>query len=770
MKRHIASAILVLGMALSGAPARAEEMWSEQSVEGAGPFHELFFADDLHGWAMGEEGLLYRSTDGGTEWELLMAPDMPDEMDIFFIDARTGWIAGSEGRIIRSDDGGQSWVYQVSGVEDDLMDIFFVDAQTGWAVGEDGLVLGTVDGGSNWALQEVDGPEEKVELTGIFCTGATRGWIVGQAGHILETRDGQRWQAVDFARIYIDPVLLEEGEEGEEGEEAAGDQRGSDSRSSNAVGEGQGDGEAAGDLNLRALFFLDARTGWAAGSNGAIFRTADGENWELMHAETGLNLSSVSFVDAQNGWAVGRLKQDGLLLRTEDGGATWTRQLLQTEGKAQFVFFVNERTGWVASEFETVFRTDDGGEEWTTLHSGFSRANMFNEVFFIDEEYGWVAGTGGQILKTRDGGKNWSDVSSATEQDMNDLIFFDRNRGLAVGDLGRILLTEDGGREWRVIASGADADLRSICFADAGNGWIAGMEGHVLHTEDGGRTWSRMSFADTLDFVQVFFADARNGWILGGREGMGEDAEHVDEEELEEGEEPEGSLLLRTDDGGATWTESVTGVKGLISVFFVDAQRGWGVTNDGSIVHTANGGNDWEVQKSLGISLHTLCFTDGEFGWAGGRDVLLRTTDGGATWSYASSPTIAQIEGISSVGDRVVWFVGNEGFILKYEAYEGITAVEDVATGLPGGFALAQNFPNPFNAETVISYNLPVSGQVELVLYNITGQRVAVLVEGVRAAGHHSVRLAGDDLSTGVYLYQLSIPGYREVRRMLLLK
>ncbi|MXW78801.1 MAG: T9SS type A sorting domain-containing protein [Gemmatimonadetes bacterium] len=94
---------------------------------------------------------------------------------------------------------------------------------------------------------------------------------------------------------------------------------------------------------------------------------------------------------------------------------------------------------------------------------------------------------------------------------------------------------------------------------------------------------------------------------------------------------------------------------------------------------------------------------------------------------------------------------------------------------VPQAFSLAQNAPNPFNGETLIRFALPQSSQVELTIYNLLGQPVAVLVQGPSAAGTFSVRWDGRDqtgraVTSGVYLYQLRAGDYTEVRKLLLIR
>lgn len=109
--------------------------------------------------------------------------------------------------------------------------------------------------------------------------------------------------------------------------------------------------------------------------------------------------------------------------------------------------------------------------------------------------------------------------------------------------------------------------------------------------------------------------------------------------------------------------------------------------------------------------------------------------------------------------------------VIILELMAGISEYEP----LPNTFAFHQNFPNPFNPETVIKYQLPVYSQVSLVIYNIKGEKVRTLVEEQKGAGFHSVVWDGrDDFgheeSSGIYFYRMRAGLYRKVNKMMLLK
>ena len=97
----------------------------------------------------------------------------------------------------------------------------------------------------------------------------------------------------------------------------------------------------------------------------------------------------------------------------------------------------------------------------------------------------------------------------------------------------------------------------------------------------------------------------------------------------------------------------------------------------------------------------------------------------------------------------------------------------DRGTALPTNFALGQNYPNPFNPSTVIPYQIPASSHVRLEVFNLLGQRLATLVDGVRLAGTHTAQwdatdAAGRAVGAGVYIYRLSGGGVSVSQRMVL--
>jgi hypothetical protein len=103
-------------------------------------------------------------------------------------------------------------------------------------------------------------------------------------------------------------------------------------------------------------------------------------------------------------------------------------------------------------------------------------------------------------------------------------------------------------------------------------------------------------------------------------------------------------------------------------------------------------------------------------------------------------------------------------------------AVEKILKDMfPQEYSLSQNYPNPFNPETTIEYQLPRSGKVQLMVYNILGQKVATLYDGFQKMGTHHVKWNGLDdkgnaVPSGLYLYRLKMGSITKTAKMMLLK
>ena len=85
-------------------------------------------------------------------------------------------------------------------------------------------------------------------------------------------------------------------------------------------------------------------------------------------------------------------------------------------------------------------------------------------------------------------------------------------------------------------------------------------------------------------------------------------------------------------------------------------------------------------------------------------------------------------------------------------------------------YELGQNYPNPFNPITHIRFNIPETGNTKLTVYNMMGEAVANLVNGVVSAGGHTVSWNAANMPTGVYFYRMESGNFTQTRKLLLVK
>ena len=289
--------------------------------------------------------------------------------------------------------------------------LHFVDAETGWIVGGSPFVSGgvagrTEDGGKTWRyVTGVTGGGPTSGLSAVHGFDRMRACAVGE-GIFLTFDGGQSWQRASAARHRA--------------------------------------------THLNAVFFLDASEGWAAGAGGVLHTTDAGLNWrEVDGEESGarhVNARVLWFTSARNGWIAG---QHGTLLRTRDGGETWSSVPFPSSsaGDARPYFFGGTWTdaarGWLVGDYGTILRTADGGDTWTAVDAGTHEA-FFTAIAFAGAD-GWIAGfiqhrrrgpapARSVVYRTRDGGTTWALERTLDGEELRALQALDADTAWAVGD------------------------------------------------------------------------------------------------------------------------------------------------------------------------------------------------------------------------------------------------------------------------------------------------------------------------------------------------
>lgn len=155
--------------------------WNELGMGVTLPLSSVKFLDRDTGWVVGKDRI-FRTGNGGDNWngQIVMSRLFTD---VFFTDASNGCIVGEEGVIWTSTDGGGSWTSRSSGVSTNLLSVFFVDQSHGWVSGESGTILKTTNAGVSWVKENV---QSQVIIPQIAMLSPTKGFAVGFDGVILK--------------------------------------------------------------------------------------------------------------------------------------------------------------------------------------------------------------------------------------------------------------------------------------------------------------------------------------------------------------------------------------------------------------------------------------------------------------------------------------------------------------------------------------------------------------------------------------------------------
>lgn len=588
------------------------------------------------GIIVGQSGTVFYSGDGGQTWSQATAITSADLTAVSLLDGGLAWATGADGSIWFSANGGQNWSSQQSGVSTALHDILFVNAQTGYAVGAKGVGLRSSDGGVTWTPMTTTFPA----WAGIYAVSfsdASHGWIGGQVGMLRQTSDGgATWQAVVS-------------------------------------------GLEANSIDILSLHMLPG-FGVLGGGNGIIATTTDGNTWTIQ-TDVGTNTRDVQKVlalSANDVWAAGAVKpapdsgDRGWWITQSSDGVHFSRRAGDF-GLTPHLYaaaFPSKDVGYVVGESSALGKTTDGGLTWAwqKVETGTTDQHRWWSISCPDSEHCWLSGRYGTIYATADGGQSWQRQSVAGYgKPFYAINMVDLDTGFlgAATGVPNMYRSANGGQTWEGSISDGTSVNVAISMLDANTGWTALRNFSYRWTTNGGQTWRRvidstMSQGIYID-LQILDAD-QNGqvdqaWFVGCRGPL------VDEE----CPTPEEGVIAHTADGSALDTTTTWEYQNLPAdtpplegIEMLDAQHGWVVGRDNTILYTDDGGAIWQkaaVEAPASSHLMDLAFADNTHGLTVGNDgAILRYLSPGRTLgSYQQDLLPPVIDG--QVGD---WYLGGE--------------------------------------------------------------------------------------------------------------
>ncbi len=158
-------------------------LWVDQGNIIDEDLEAVSFSDNNNGLIVGKNNLAIRTTDGGNNWVDAEASANEDFTTTFFADVNHAWIAGRNGEILHTSNSGNSWTSQFSPVDEDFSAMYFLDGSNGFIAGKNGTIISTTDGGNNWNLNSTD---VSVSINAIFIISPDKGFAVGDNGTVLK--------------------------------------------------------------------------------------------------------------------------------------------------------------------------------------------------------------------------------------------------------------------------------------------------------------------------------------------------------------------------------------------------------------------------------------------------------------------------------------------------------------------------------------------------------------------------------------------------------
>lgn len=584
---------------------------------------------------------------------------------------------GSEG-IIRSANNGLDWYKVNTGYNQALGRLKITDDHTGYAYGQSSL-LKTENSGETWFA--LDAPNTSSGTIYFYSTNI--GFMLGDGGIYKTTDGGKTWKKAIASTNFS---------------------------------------------QLNSAWFIDASNGFICGSGRTYLKTTDGgDTWQsadLGALGEGTNLVDITFTNANTGYI---LSSAGDVLQSNDGGNTWRRiSIVDEYGR---IFFKNETEGYVICG-SSVFKTTNGGVSWqkklqgsvykslaiSKTSSKYCVVGFFNGIYlndgtdtwntrsliprndflninFVDDNIGYVFSDA--IHKTTDGGVTWQSVMSTGGRIFSSY-FINKDVGFYSAN-NRIYRTTDGGKTW-VMADIEDYFQASkFHFINDQVGFIIGDNGKVFKTINSGLTWQNIphQLPGIYRAWGTQFLDAQIGFLL------------------------DGTKIYKTLDGCNTWTTLLLPLNRVYtSIHFLTEDIGLVGDSNGLMVRTTDGGITWsDVVTPTNILIKYFAFTDNLHGYAfananSGTGALIETFDGGLTWTFVmeNSAYFAQVL------NNQIFMCSRDGIVYKLSASPNIINAGYISGSTDVYLADKTNYTIPSIPNT--SFTWAVSGTADVEYIN----------------------------------------------------
>jgi photosystem II stability/assembly factor-like uncharacterized protein len=425
-------------------------------------------------------------------------------------------------------------------------------------------------------------------------------------------------------------------------------------------------------VEFNSVDFTDELHGMAVGTYFSIIRTDDGgATWTDISPGAQYSYygyKDVCFRNSSNSYITGD-ENVSFLLHSSDGGALWDTAFQATGGMFHQVQFVDENTGFLSGgNGNYFFKSTDGGENWEMIEvdPGIEELGV-GTIYFTGKETGFIDGSVGGtnwygiILKTIDGGLSWHEI--ITDYGGYKFYFINQDTGFTIGGspwyTNFVSKTTDGGESWELISDDLGTwSFQGLCMNTEGDGLIVGSYGQIYTSEDFGSNWEAAYSNACLgsSITKAFIMD-ENTILANICTYLGVPSNHA----------------LKSVDRGLTWSRAQEYPDGISSITFVNDSVGFYVGGTEGVYKSTDNGNSWQFfdLNIPELQMLSIDFFDDQTGFAAGSRYdygmqIYSTRDQGETWEQVFSDVFIMIDTynpyeIEFKDDSVGFIVGEIG-------------------------------------------------------------------------------------------------------------
>ena len=545
--------------------------------------------------------------------------------------------------------------------------------------------------------------------------------------------------------------------------------------------------------------------------DGGIFHSSSGGTiWDSFN--TGLSYNNVEgLMISLDGTKLFAGTYLGGVFRSTNNGANWSawsetnNDLTHTDIRA-FVKYSNGTGGtnlFAGTYGSGIFLSTDNGVNWYPRNTGLTTTLIKSLAVSPDGTYLFAGTEGGGVFRSTNDGTNWSSTS-LTNSDIGALLVSSDGAGVMKLFAGGYYST-DNGTIWSEIIPGFNSTVESF-IAISTNLLFAGTSGSgAFRSTNNGTSWSAVNNGLTSNDVYTFAVDATGANLFAGTFGGGvylstdngsnwnsRNTGLTDDEVIAlvvsntnifAGTRLRGVFL--STNNGEIWTPVNSGLNvgltnTIVQSLLVSGMDIFAGTNGNGIFHVLQSTLPVEISvfnatpKGSGVELNWRTETEvNNYGFEIERRMIDESSGKWNTIGFIEGEGARNAPKEYSFTDKSL-FSGRYAYRLKQIDRDGkfkyTQEVEVIIMPIPTDFILMQNFPNPFNPTTVISYQLPVNSYMTLKVFDILGREVATLINEEKTAGSHNEQWNAEGYSSGVYLVRMQGGKYSATKKIVLMK